>query len=215
MIGVELFVITADQIGSRSREDLAGLARDEINHRHGAELVLPADRNAGDEIQAITENAATALAIVLELARGREWSVGLGCGTVRTPLPEATREASGPAFFAARDAVDQAKKSPTRFAARVQGDADAGSEAADTVEPLVDLLLILRERRSAAGWEVYDLLQAGISQREAAARLGISAPSANARVRVAGIRAEQAAVPALTKLLHELDRSRSTGDATA
>jgi hypothetical protein len=210
-----MFVITADQVGSRSRGDLAGAARDDINDAYGATLLLPADRNAGDEVQAITDDAATVLAIVLELTREREWSVGLGWGPVRTPLPEATREASGPAFFAARDAVDQAKKSPTRFAARLQHDADTASSSADTVTPLLDLLLILRERRSAAGWELYDLLSTGISQRDAAGRLGISPPSVSARGRVAGIRAEQAAIPALTRLLQELDRSRSTEDAPA
>jgi len=208
-----MFVITADQVDSRSRGDLAGTTRELINDRHRAELVLPADRNAGDEVQAMTADAGTALAIVLELTRDQNWSVGVGCGPVRTPLPQATREASGPAFFAARDAVGRAKKSPTRFAARKQRDGDATSSPADTVEPLTDLLLIMRERRSDAGWELYDLLRTGITQREAATRLGISGPSVSARARVAGIRAEQAALPALTKLMRELDRSRPTGDA--
>lgn len=207
-----MFVITADQVDSRSRGDIVGATRETINERHTGELVLPVDRNAGDEIQAMTADAATALAIALELTRDSAWSVGIGCGTVRRPLPRATREASGPAFFAARDAVDRAKKNPTRFAVRRQRDGEPTSSAADTVGPLIDLLLIMRERRSAAGWELYDLLESGITQREAAERLGISGASASARGRVAGIRAEQAAVPALTKLMQELDRGRPIGD---
>lgn len=210
-----MFVITADQVDSRSRGDLAGAARDRINDRHRDDLALPADRNAGDEVQAMTTDAGVALAIVLELTRNQDWSVGVGCGSVRTPLPQATREASGPAFFAARDAVDRAKKSPTRFAAHRQSDDETASSPADTVEPLIDLLLILRERRSGAGWELYDLLETGITQRAAAAELGISGASVSARARVAGIRAEHAALPALTKLMHDLDNSRSTGKLPA
>ena len=49
--------------------------------------MLPADRTAGDEIQAATEDARTALAIVLHLTRDGNWSVGLGIGDVRTPCP--------------------------------------------------------------------------------------------------------------------------------
>ncbi|HEY5224516.1 MAG TPA: DNA-binding protein [Microbacteriaceae bacterium] len=209
-----MFVITADQVDSRTHEDLAGAARARINREHGSSLLLPADRNAGDEIQMLTDDAATALQLVLELTRNGEWSVGLGLGDVRRPLPAATREASGSAFFAARDAVDDAKKARTRFALRAESTDDHTVNASDA-EALIDLLLILRARRTPAGWELYDLVRSGITQQDAATQLSISAPAASARANAAQLKAENAAIPALTKLLHVLHRSLlPTGSAT-
>ncbi|MFC4243147.1 DNA-binding protein [Gryllotalpicola reticulitermitis] len=200
-----MFVITADQIDSRMSDDLVAAERDRINAAHGATLALPADRTAGDELQVLSDDPATALALVLELTRGRQFHVGLGIGPVRTPLPEATREASGPAFFAARDAAERAKGSGIRLAVQRQRDPQGRSDRADDAEALLALLLIVRERRSAAGWELYELLQKGLTQADAAERLGISAAAASARAKAAQLRAEAAALPALTRLLEQTD----------
>lgn len=219
-----MFVVTADQIDSRGRDDAAGAARDSINERYGPSLALPADRNAGDEIQMLTALPATALELVLDLTRTGQWSVGLGCGTVRDPLPVATREASGPAFFSARDAVLRAKRRQTRFALDVPADqqtdrargtdaptgpaqdTDSQSMAAQYAESLIDLLLVIRDRRTGPGWELFDLLASGLTQQDAAARLSISPPAASSRAHAANIKQELAAIPALTKLLHDLDQ---------
>lgn len=214
-----MFVITADQVDSRRRDDAAGSTRDRINREHGSALLLPADRNAGDEIQMLTDDPAATLDLVLELTRDQRWSVGLGSGDVRLPLPAATREASGTAFFAARDAVNDAKKRQTRFAIKAQhvGDADAsekGAADAATIEALIDLLLVIRGRRTVAGWELYDLLRQGMTQQDAAARLSISPPAASSRASAANIRIEQAAVPALTKLLQDLQSSLTGMDGS-
>jgi hypothetical protein len=212
-----MFVITADQIASRTHADLAGSELVSINTEHRAQLALPADRTAGDEIQMLTADPATTLTLVLELTRTRQWSVGIGVGAVRLPLPSETRAASGDAFFAARDAVTRAKKSPTRFAVEA-GDAadvadatrnDAVWPSAADAESLINLLLELRERRSAAGWELFDLLQHGMTQNEAAGRLGITPPSASSRARAAALKAEAASISSLTRLLENLDRTRT------
>jgi hypothetical protein len=227
-----VFVVTADQIDSRGRDDAAGATRDSINKRYGHALALPADRNAGDEIQMLTVEPATALDLVLDLTRTGQWSVGLGCGAVRGPLPEATREASGPAFFSARDAVLRAKRRQTRFAVDVPAgghtdqaqranapdaaqDADSLSTAAENAESLIDLLLVIRDRRTGPGWELFDLLASGLTQQDAAARLSISAPAASSRARAANIKQELAAIPALTKLLHDLDQLATETDGHA
>src|SRR3712207_5119329 len=112
--GGSMFVVTADQKGSRSDVDRAAHVLDELNRRFGGATVLPVDRTAGDEVQALLAGASDALAMVLDLTRREHWSVGLGIGRVRTPLPADTRAATGDAFIAARDAVDAAKRSPTR-----------------------------------------------------------------------------------------------------
>ena len=215
-----MFVITADQVDSRSRPDIVGSTLSRLNDEHAGRLALPVDRNAGDELQALTDDAGTALAIVLDLTRDGAWSVGLGIGSVRLPLPSETREASGDAFIAAREAVQRAKKSATRFAVEVEAPAGGapaeqnggGWPGAADAEALVNLALVIRERRTPAGWELYDLVSAGLTQADAAARLGITAPSASSRARAAAVRPELAALPALTRLLENVDRANTRTD---
>ncbi len=194
-----MFALTADQVDSRHGRDRAGDALRIIAATAGDRLVLPADRTAGDEVQALTTDAATAIGIVLALLRTGQWSVGLGIGAVREPLPDVTRAVGGDAFVAARGAVERAKKQPTRFAA---GGADG---ATGLVQPLVDLLLATRERRTVEGWELFDLLESGMTQAAAAQRLGVSPQAVSNRAQAAGIRLDAAARPALATLLHIVD----------
>ncbi|SFN73592.1 DNA-binding protein [Mycetocola miduiensis] len=202
-----MFVITADQVDSRNQPDRAASALNTLNGPKGPALLLPADRTAGDEIQILPASAEDTLAIVLELTREDAWSVGVGIGPARLPLPQATREATGEAFFAARDAVTRAKKSQTRFAlTRAGTDTDEPLRGVDA-EALISLLLVLRERRTDGGWELYDLLTTGLTQSESAERLGITAGAASLRARAAGIRVEKAASEALVRLLDTVNRS--------
>lgn len=202
-----MFVITADQVDSRNQPDRAASALNDLNSADGPALLLPADRTAGDEIQILPATAADTLAIVLELTREDAWSVGVGIGPARLPLPRATREATGEAFFAARDAVTRAKKAQTRFALTSAGDNDGDGIRGTDVEALIALLLVLRERRTEGGWELYDLLTTGLTQSESAGRLGITAGAASLRARAAGIRVEKASSEALVRLLDTVNRS--------
>ncbi|MFD3445240.1 DNA-binding protein [Microbacteriaceae bacterium 4G12] len=215
-----MFVVTADQKDSRSDVDRAQGVLDDLNDRFGAVLELPVDRTAGDEVQALLPHAADALAMVLDLTRREHWSVGLGIGRVRTPLPADTRAATGEAFIAARDAVDAAKRSPTRFALAVEGGGDSPGTApdgitSDEVEALITLLLLARDRRTEQGWEVADRMAAGVTQRDVAAELSITPQAVSTRLRTAGWRTEQAALPGLAKLLAHLDTAVTRKDDTA
>jgi hypothetical protein len=193
-----MYVITADQIGSRRTADLADAQLAAIDALAGDRLVLPVDRTAGDEIQAATEDAATALAIVLHLTRDGNWSVGVGIGDVRTPLPESTRAMTGTAFILARDAVIAAKKRPTRFSLEIE---DGRLPDSGILEPLIDLLLHLRARRTPEGWEVADRLVGGTTQAQLAAELGITPQAVSLRVQNAQLHTESAAIAALVELL--------------
>lgn len=194
-----MFVVTADQVDSRLRADDPvdrTLAR--MTRLAEGRLVLPPDRTAGDEVQAATEHPDTALDLLLDLARDGQWSIGLGVGEVRRPLPDATRAMSGSAFVLARDAVTAAKKRPTRVAVAV----DSGRRIdTETLEPMLDLFLLLRQRRSPEGWEMHDLLRDGLSQADAAARLGITPQAASRRAIAAGLRTDAEARDALVRLL--------------
>ena len=232
-----MFVITADQIGSRNDRDRAGEMIAELVAAFGPAFTLPPDQTAGDEIQLLLPDAATALAAVLALQRAGHWSIGLGIGDVRIPLPDTTRQASGGAFVAARAAVTRAKKAEARFSLEVDPAADLAGDAAgdragdpagdrasgraaplldaDGVEALITTLLLLRQRRSKEGWAAIDLLASGMSQVDIAAELGISAAAVSQRIRSALWRVDQAAQPALIRLLENLEHATTETDPAA
>ena len=205
-----MFVITADQVNSRATADIVGKTLIRLNRQFGGAIIIPADRTAGDELQLLVATGADALRVALELTRdGQEsigqWSVGCGVGAVDQPLPTSIREASGGAFVAARAAVDRAKKRPTRFAVEHESQE---TEAAD-VEAFLDLLLIIRSRRTPEGWELYDLTEDNLTQAEAAARLGISPQAASKRAQAAELRAERAAVEPIARAMERLGSLKS------
>ncbi len=213
-----MFVITADQIGSRNDRDRAGEMIAELVAAFGPAFTLPPDQTAGDEIQLLLHDAGTTLAAVLALQRAGHWSIGLGIGDLRTPLPETTRQASGGAFIAARAAVTRAKKAEARFSLEVGpvGDLASGHPAplldADGVEALITTLLLLRQRRSKEGWVAIDLLERGMTQVEIAADLGISTAAVSQRIRSALWRVDQSAQPALVRLLENLEHTTTETD---
>lgn len=201
-----MFAITADQVDSRHRRDIAADTMRTLETTLGDGLVLPIDRTAGDEIQLLIAASDTALTAILALTRDGEWSVGCGIGRVNLPLPANAREAGGGAFVSAREAVNEAKKRDTRFALR----STAVTAAADA-EAFVDLLLQLRSRRSAEGWEMCELLSAGNSQAEAAKLLGITPQAASKRARTAALRVDFAARSPLERRLAAVDVSADEG----
>ena len=196
-----MFVITADQRDSRTSADLVpeGIA---LVERVGADrLTLPVQRNAGDELQALTDSAAAALQVGLALLRDGRWSVGIGAGALESPLPAEIRAARGSAFVLAREAVERAKTSAGRVAV-----AAADPVVAADAEAYLRLLVDLRDRRSAQGWEVADLLAQGLTQKRIAAELGITPTAVSLRAKAAGLRLEEAAIPALERTFGRLDR---------
>src|SRR5688572_19609018 len=140
-----MFVVTADQRDSRSNDDLVPTGLAAVSAVAGPRLALAPERTAGDEIQVAVPDAGAALEIVLHLTRSQTWSVGVGIGGVEEPLPANVRAARGAAFLHARDAVERAKRAPTRLALT------GGQEGADA-EALLRLLIELRDRRTAEGW---------------------------------------------------------------
>ena len=204
-----MFVITADQINSRADEDRVPEAFALLGDLH-RDFAAEADRNAGDEIQVVTASPATALEAVLRLSRTGRWSVGLGIGNVRHPLPRMAREATGAAFLSAREAVAQAKRRSTRFALRAETASDTAAPRelrGDDAMALIDLLIAVRDRRTPEGWEVCDLMATEMKQTAAAEALGVTPQAVSLRLRAAGWRLERQAVPTLALVLDLLDRS--------
>jgi hypothetical protein len=203
-----MFVLTADQIGSRSSADAVDGALQTIRGIGGGRLSLAPERTVGDEVQVATADPRCLLDVVLALTRGGEWSVGCGVGDVESDLPASIRAARGSAFVAAREAVEAAKKRPLRFAVRA---ADDQADAAGDAQALVDLLLSLRARRSDEGWEVFDLVASGTSQKSVAKSLGISEQAVSLRARTAQVSVELDAVPALARALERVEEMAGRG----
>ncbi|TFD82031.1 sigma-70 family RNA polymerase sigma factor [Cryobacterium sp. Sr8] len=212
-----MFVITADQIDSRNDRDRASEMIARLNADFGPAFLLPPDQTSGDEIQLLTADADAALNVVLALHRAGHWSIGLGIGDVRTPLPASTRQASGGAFVAARDAVNRSKRTEARFALEAAATAPPGdpTPAADEVEAIVTMLLLLRQRRTNEGWEAIELLRRGLPQVQIAAALGISTAAVSQRLKSAQWRVEEAVRPALVKLVQNLDRATTESERDA
>lgn len=187
-----MFVMTVDQRRSRRDVDrvdeiLADLAE--------ATMTRPFQRTAGDEIQGVTSDAEVVVDRALDLVRRGHWSVGIGVGDVEQPLPAQTRAGRGPAFEAARRAVERAKAMPGRIA--VEG---AGRDSTDA-EAMLTLLALLITRRTAEGHAAVDLVRSGLNQSEAADRLRITKQAMSQRLAAAGWQAEQPARDTAVRLL--------------
>ncbi|RMI13094.1 hypothetical protein [Cellulomonas triticagri] len=203
-----MWTLTVDQEGSRRVGDrvdalLADLATASplVAAGPGA-VVLPFERTVGDEVQGVLANPELVVALSLHLVRAGGWSIGIGAGTVDTPLPTSSRAASGSAFIHAREAVEAAKSRLRHVPLAVRGpDAGLAAEA----EGVLALLGAVVARRTAAGWSVVDLVAAGTTrQGDLAAALGISQQAVSARLGAALWDEEVAARPAAARLLRLL-----------
>lgn len=175
-------VLTLDQRRSRARADAVPALIDGLAGLEGR-LLRPFQRTAGDEVQAVTADAQTAVEVLARVLRSEAWNVGVGVGPVRTPLPEETRAGSGDAFLAAREAVTRAKNEPHRLAVVARPE----RPEAEQLETVLGLWAGVLERRTPGGWEVHDLLATGVSYGEAGERLAISQSAVSQRARAAGI----------------------------
>src|SRR3954469_17433313 len=199
------YVLTVDQRASRDAPDEVEATIELLRTTPDLDVVLPFARTVGDEFQGLLDDPVSVLGAILTLMRTQVWHVGLGIGPIDRPLPEDgdPRRARGAAFFAARDAVDEAKADPHHLAVSAPG---APDEAHD-VKAVLDLLDTVRQARTAAGWEVVDLAAAGLTQAASAARLGISRQAVQQRLRAAGWAAEDAVRPSLVRLLARAERA--------
>lgn len=193
------YVLTVDQIKSQRRPDQVAAA---LHQLRGISTVLPFTRTVGDEFQGMLDDSLSVTTAILGLMRTQQWHIGLGIGPVDRPLPADSRSARGPAFVAARTAVDEAKRatSHVRIVSSLPNDADAHD-----AEVVLRLISLLRERRSPQGWEAIDLMAAGHTQAETALRLDISRQAVGQRLQAAQWATESDAVPVMARLLARAD----------
>jgi hypothetical protein len=192
-----LVVLTVDQRDSRSGRDAVPDLLDLLRASPGPPGALrPFQRTAGDEVQAVLDDAAAVDATLAVILRDGGWSVGLGIGPVDRPLPPDARAGRGAAYVSAREAVTRAKSVPHHLA--VVGADDYRAEQLETVLWLWAGLL---ERRTDRGWEVRDVLADGSSHTEAGRRLGITQSAVTQRAQTAALVDERRARRLATQLL--------------
>nr|WP_221203152.1 hypothetical protein [Modestobacter versicolor] len=185
--------MTVDQRGSRRGTDrvpgaLAALA--------AVPTVLRFERTAGDEFQGVLDDPAVVVDVVRRLVRDGGWSIGIGAGPVQTPLPGSTRAGAGPAFIAARGAVEAAKRRPVRVAVR-----GAVAEPAADAQAVLTALAALVERRSDQAWEAIALVEGGRTQAQAATELGVTRQAVGQRLSAGLWEVEKDLRPTAARLL--------------
>ena len=173
-------VLTIDQRGS-TREAATDRVPGTLRTLADVALLRPFERTAGDEFQGVLDDPAALGTLVERLLRERTWNIGIGIGEVEEPLPKSTRAGRGPAYVHARNAVTSAKSAPWRL--RVAGDAPG----VRGLETTLWLWAAVLHRRTPRGWEVADLVDAGATYEEAAARLGVTQSAISQRAQAAGI----------------------------
>jgi hypothetical protein len=188
------YVLTVDQRASRRSPDRVAEVLPRLND--SVPTVLGFERTAGDEFQGVLAEAEDVVDVVLDLVRLGGWSIGVGAGPVQTPLPPSTRAGAGPAFLSARRAVDAAKQRPARLAVRGAVPTDAGDAQA-----VLTALAVVVERRSDQAWEAIGLVDAGRTQAEAAALLGITRQAVGQRLAAALWDLERDLRPTAARLL--------------
>jgi len=196
-----MYVLTVDQRGSRRSGDRVVALLDLLAELPTRAPLRPVERTVGDEVQALFDDAEAVVAVALELLRLGEWSVGIGVGLVDEPLPESVRAATGQAFVHARTAVESAKSRRRPVPLAVVAD---DTVAAADAEAVLALIASVRERRSPAGWEVVEAVEAGETQDAVAERLGITQQAVSQRLRAAQSAEERAARPAAVRLLRRV-----------
>jgi hypothetical protein len=168
------FVLTVDQKSSRRNPDRVPGALSALSR---VPTVLRFERTAGDEFQGVLDDPAVVVGVVLDLVRAGGWSIGVGAGAVHTPLPGSTRAGAGPAFLCARAAVEAAKRRPARVAVR-----GAATTASGDAQAVLTALAVLIDRRSDQAWEAIALVEAGRTQAQAAAELGVTRQAVGQRL---------------------------------
>lgn len=195
-----MYVMTIDQRKSRISDDLV----DPLLARLKADLDFTAvrsfERTAGDEVQGVLNDPAAVVRFALSLAQTGKWSVGIGVGPVKTPLPESTRAGAGAAFEQARDAVEDAKHAAGHVCVR------GAHPACDDVDAMLQLLGALSLKRTTAAVEAGTMLAKGATQQEIAQRLGISQQAVSARLRAALWQEDQRVRDTAVRRLGEADQ---------
>jgi len=204
-----MFVLTADQRGSRQGPDRVGSAL-QLLGRVVPKPLRGFERTAGDEVQGVLDQAGQCIDALQALVATGHWSVGVGVGPVEQPLPAVTRAGRGPAFTAARRAVEAAKDRHHHAALLGEGLTPQAALAVEDADTVLALALAVALRWSEEAREAVDLVARGATQTDAARELGVTRQAVGQRLGAALWRPQSRAVEVVVHLLHDADRRRDS-----
>lgn len=200
MLGV--YVLTLDQQRSRSGTDQVPELLEMLSE---VPVEAAFERTVGDEVQGVAADASAVVAAVRIVLRQGGWHVGVGLGPGSLSPDGGTRSGFGPAFIAARQAVETAKGSHSSVAVQVglvRGGHDPEAQAlAAEAQALLRLIGMAVSRRSPAQREVVTLLDSGMTGKQVAHRLAVSPQAVSGRRTAAGHTEEMEGWGAVENLL--------------
>ena len=178
-----------------------GTVADDLNARFAGVLRLGFARTAGDEMQAVLADPAALAPIIGELLESRAWWIGLGLGRL-TRVGASAPESAGPAFKAARTAIDAAKLAAAGLA--VRGEPEPLTES---LQAALAALAFIVQKRTNRQREVVATVRTTESRRAAAHRLGITHQAVSDALSTAGYDPEQQLARLITALASEATRA--------
>ncbi|WP_051619860.1 hypothetical protein [Haematomicrobium sanguinis] len=196
-----LFVLTINQRDTATTGDRVD---DLIRRLEPVPARIPFSRTVGDETTGVLTDAQAAVDAALLAIRSGNWNIGIGVGSLYSPLPETVADAEGYALVFARRAVNAARRSGTRVPLAVAG---PRKDVAGEAQALMRLLGQIVRERSEAEWRVIDLLVPGVrgQQEMAAQELGATKQAVSKALTRSQWAEEWEARPAAARLLALVD----------
>lgn len=191
--GSKLYIaVIADMVGSRSvprsqrrvlQKRFAGLITS-LNRDYRKIIESKFVITLGDEFQGLLNSTAAIPDMIWRLEQDlpqREFRVGIGLGTLDTPIQKYAINIDGPALHTARAAIEQAKK------VKALGGLFHGfGELDDILNGVAGLLWFQRSRWTQPQRNIANLLRKGLSQTEVAKALGIKKQVVSRQVLASG-----------------------------
>jgi hypothetical protein len=186
------FAVIADMVGSRSmarserrvlQQRFAGLIAS-FNRDYRKTIASKFVITLGDEFQGLLNSATVIPDLIWRLEQDlpqREFRVGIGLGTLDTPLQKVAINIDGPVLHTARAAIDYAKKEKA-----LGGTFRGFGELDDILNGIAGLLRFQRSRWTQPQRNIVNLLRKGMSQTEAAEDLEIKKQVVSRQVLASG-----------------------------
>lgn len=187
-----MIVLDLDQRASRHAPDRIINAAEHLNSELGPMLRQPFVRTTGDEMQAVLAAEQGLYPVAAFALRESVWWLGVGLGEIDAPLGLTARDSRGPAFWAARAAVGNAKnkhKSPRGLA--VVSASSRWNNLAQDLDAALNALAFITHSRTRRQWEAVWWSERGHSGTDIAKKLGITPQASSQLLRAAGVEEER------------------------
>lgn len=201
-----MFVLTIDQKNSRADRDRVP---DALEMLRSIPTIAPFVRTVGDEIQGVIADARDAYTALMLLMRDGHWHCGVGIGNGHFPHPHhpVSAEGRGPAFIAAREAVESAKDLEPSIALRALGENKNSPMTISELpaQALLRMTAALIEKRTPRQWEVIDAVRATSTLAQAAEKLRITTSAVSQSLSASKASLETEAETGVLILLKQLE----------